>query len=61
MRIACLLDNDFEDSTFRKPYDALEAAGHDVVVIGLERDSKLTGKQRKEVTRSDRGSEAGAS
>ncbi|MFZ0180767.1 MAG: type 1 glutamine amidotransferase domain-containing protein [Candidatus Dormiibacterota bacterium] len=55
MRIACLLDNDFEDSEFRKPYDALEAAGHDVVVIGLHRDAKLTGKQRKEVTRADRG------
>ena len=55
MRIACLLDNGFEDSEFRKPYDALEAAGHDVVVIGLQRDAKLTGKQGREVTRSDRG------
>jgi protease I len=55
MRIACLLDNDFEDSEFRKPYDAFRAAGHDVVVIGLERDAKLTGKQGREVTRTDRG------
>ena len=55
MRIACLLDNDFEDSEFRKPYDAFTAAGHVVVVIGMKADSKLTGKQGKEVTRSERG------
>ncbi|MFZ0129339.1 MAG: type 1 glutamine amidotransferase domain-containing protein [Candidatus Dormiibacterota bacterium] len=54
MRIACLLDNDFEDSEFRKPYDAFTAAGHQVVVIGLERDARLTGKQGKEVVRVDR-------
>src|SRR5487761_787009 len=55
MRIACLLDSDFEDSEFRKPYDAFQAAGHEVVVIGLQRDSKLTGKQGKEVVRAERG------
>lgn len=55
MRIACLLDNDFEDSEFRKPYDAFTAAGHSVVVIGLRADAKLTGKERKEVTRAEHG------
>jgi protease I len=55
MRIACLLDSDFEDSEFRKPYGAFTAAGHTVVVIGLKPDSKLTGKEGKEVTRSERG------
>lgn len=55
MRIACLLDNDFEDSEFRKPYNSFRAAGHDVIVIGLKRDAKLTGKQGREVTRTDRG------
>jgi protease I len=39
MRIACLLDNEFEDSEFRKPFEALEAAGHEVVVIGFEAGS----------------------
>ena len=53
MRIACLLDNSFEDSEFRKPYDALRDDGHEVVVIGFERDARLTGKQGKEVTRAD--------
>jgi protease I len=55
MRIACLLDTDFEDSEFRKPYEAFTAAGHTVVVIGLQADAKLTGKQGREVTRSERG------
>ena len=55
MRIACLLDTDFEDSEFRKPYDAFKAAGHEVVIIGLQRDAKLTGKQGKEVVRAERG------
>ncbi len=54
MRIACLLDNDFEDSEFRKPDDAFKAAGHEVVVIGFDADAKLTGKQGREVTRADR-------
>ena len=48
MRIACLLDSDFEDSEFRKPYDALRAAGHRVTVIGLERGRELVGKRRQE-------------
>ena len=55
MRIACLLDNDFEDSEFRKPYDAFKAAGHEVVIIGLTADAKLTGKQGKEAVRTERG------
>jgi protease I len=55
MRIACLLDNDFEDSEFRKPYDAFKAAGHEVVIIGLQADAKLTGKNGKEVVRAQRG------
>ena len=59
MRIACLLDSDFEDSEFRKPYDAFKAAGHEVVIIGLQRDAKLTGKQGKEVVRAERGHRRG--
>ena len=48
MRIACLLDSDFEDMEFRKPYDALRAAGHRVTVIGLERGRELVGKRRQD-------------
>ena len=55
MRIACLLDNDFEDSEFRKPYDALIYAGHDVVVIGIEAERELRGKRGDETVRVDSG------
>lgn len=43
MRVACVLANGFEDSEFRKPYDALREAGHEVVIIGLETGQKLDG------------------
>lgn len=45
MRIACVLDSDFEDSEFQKPYDALREAGHEVVVIGFEAGKELRGKK----------------
>ena len=32
--IAFVLGNDFEDSEFRKPYDELRGAGHDIEIIG---------------------------
>ena len=35
-RIAMVLAEDFEDSEFRKPYDALREAGHTVEVLGAE-------------------------
>jgi protease I len=47
-RIAFVVDEMFEDSEFRVPYDKLRAAGHEVVVVGLERGNKVQGKQRKE-------------
>jgi protease I len=55
MRVACLLDSDFEDSEFRQPYDALREAGHEVTVIGMEAGRELTGKQGKERTRAEKG------
>jgi protease I len=55
MRIACLLDTDFEDSEFRKPYDCLREAGHEVVVIGLEAGKELVGKRGQERVRAERG------
>ena len=47
MRIACPLAQGFEDSEFRVPYDRFRAAGHEVVVIGLDK-KKLEGKNKKE-------------
>jgi protease I len=47
-RIAFLLDEMFEDSEFRVPYDRLKAAGHDLVVVGLARGKQVEGKRKKE-------------
>src|SRR4051812_699023 len=48
MRIACVLSEGFEDSEFRVPNDKLEAAGHEVVVIGAKKGERLAGKNSKE-------------
>ena len=55
MRIACVLASGFEDSEFRKPYDAFRAAGHEVVVIGAKKGEKLKGERGKEETTADLG------
>lgn len=55
MRIACLLDEGFEDSEFRKPYQALTASGHEVVVVGFVTGADLKGKRGEERVRTDRG------
>lgn len=55
MRIACLLDKDFEDSEFRKPCEALRSAGHEVVVVGFEAGSTQWGRRGEECVRTDRG------
>jgi protease I len=55
MRIACLLDTGFEDSEFRKPYEAFTAAGHRVTVIGFEPGKELAGYRGKEKVRTDEG------
>jgi protease I len=47
-RIAFVLDDDFEDSEFRVPYDRLRAAGHEVVIVGLGKGKQLHGKKGKE-------------
>jgi len=47
-RIAFVLGEDFEDSEFRKPYDALTKAGHTVDVLGAQAGGVMNGKQGKE-------------
>lgn len=47
-RIAMVLAEDFEDSEFRKPYDALREAGHVVEVLGAEQGVSVTGKKGRE-------------
>lgn len=52
MRIACILDNGFEDTEFAIPFQAFKA-GHTVTVIGREKGSKVTGKNEKESVMTD--------
>jgi protease I len=47
-RVAMLLDEMFEDSEFRVPYERLRGAGHEVVVVGLEAGKEVRGKRGEE-------------
>lgn len=55
MRIACILDSDFEDSEFKQPYDAFIKDGHRVTVIGLQAGKELKGKKGQVTTKAERG------
>jgi protease I len=52
-RVAFILDNMFEDSEFRVPYDRVRDAGHEAVVVGLEKGKRLEGKKGKESITTD--------
>lgn len=45
MKIACLLENLFEDSEFQKPYEAFRQAGHQVTIIGMGAGKELKGSK----------------
>lgn len=45
-RIATVMTNLFEDSEYTEPKAALEAAGHEVITIGFEKDEKIQGKTK---------------
>jgi protease I len=47
-RIAFVVGEDFEDSEFKKPYDELREAGHDVEVLGVKAGETMKGKKGKE-------------
>ncbi|MEA1063400.1 type 1 glutamine amidotransferase domain-containing protein [Erwinia sp. HR93] len=46
-KVAVLITDEFEDSEFTSPADALRQAGHEVVTIDTERGKTITGKQGK--------------
>ncbi|WP_159881799.1 type 1 glutamine amidotransferase domain-containing protein [Paenibacillus puerhi] len=46
-KVAFLLASEFEDSEMQKPYEAIKAAGHEAVIVGLKKGEKLTGKQKQ--------------
>ena len=56
-RVAFIVDDLFEDSEFRIPYDRLKAAGHEVVVVGLQRGKEIEGKKKKERIRIERAAD----
>jgi deglycase len=47
-RVAIIVDDMFEDSELRVPYDRLKRAGHEAVVVGLEAGKPLEGKRHQE-------------
>jgi protease I len=55
MRIACVLDVDYEDSEFKQPYDAFRKAGHEVTIAGLKAGKELRGKKGEVTTKAEAG------
>ena len=53
-KVAFIVDEMFEDSEFRLPYDRIKEAGHDPVIVGLEAGKKLEGKKGDETITTDR-------
>lgn len=53
-RIAFILDDMFEDSEFRIPFDRLTQAGFDCMVISSEGKKQVKGKKGEEVVTPDR-------
>jgi protease I len=47
-RIAMVLAEDFEDSEFRKPYDALREAGREIELLGVKAGDTVHGKKGTE-------------
>lgn len=47
-KVAILVDEMFEDSEFRVPYDRLREAGHQVDIVGLEAGKQIEGKKHRE-------------
>jgi protease I len=47
-KVAFIMDEMFEDSEFRVPYDHVKEQGHEPVIIGLEANKQVEGKQHEE-------------
>lgn len=53
-RVAFIIDQMFEDSEFRVPYERIKAAGYEVVIIGREAGAMLKGKKGKETIKTEK-------
>jgi protease I len=47
-RVAFIVDQMFEDSEFRVPYDRVTQAGHEAVIVGIDRKATISGKHGEE-------------
>jgi protease I len=56
-RVAFLVDEMFEDSEFRVPYERIRNAGHEAVIVGLAAGKRLTGKSGKEKITTERAAD----
>jgi len=52
-KIAFVVADDYEDSEFRMPFEAVRSAGHEITVIGMEKDKEVKGKKGKDKVRID--------
>ena len=53
-KVAILLGDGYEDSEFEVPFKCLREAGHEVVVLGTQRDDTVHGKGGKSEVRIER-------
>jgi protease I len=44
-KVAFIVDEVFEDSEFKVPYERVKEAGHEAVIVGLDANKKLDGKK----------------
>lgn len=49
-KLAFIMDEMFEDSEFKIPFDRAKEAGHEPVIVGLESGKKIEGKKGETVT-----------
>jgi protease I len=52
-KVAFIMDRMFEDSEFKVPYDRVREAGHEAVIVGLEKGKKVEGKKGTETATTD--------
>ncbi len=55
MKVAFIIDDMFEDSEFRVPYERVKEAGHVPVIVGLEAGKQVSGKKGDESVTIERG------
>ncbi len=54
-KVAFLLADGFEDSEMKNPYEVIKKAGHETVIIGLEKGARCVGKKRTVTYTADLG------